>query len=850
MVTRRDFIKITAAGGALVSAGKTTRAHAAIREYLPDEGLALEKERKIPVFTDTDLVVVGGSSRAVAAAVAAAKTGTKVFLVAEMPYLGDDICGSFFYDVQEEEKLDALLAKKVFVEGKCLPTPLHVKTVLENELINHQVDFLYSSYVSDVLEDGAGQPAGVVIVNRSGRQAIRCKAIIDATHTAVAAQLCGASFQGFIPGNHQFTFSVVGSSPKNTKNIIRTESLSKPFVVNGREFEVARCIFNLPLADTSYPSLMHVEQTIRDQAWSPDQTDSSDLIWYIPSQSLVSRGKKNAAFTSAYPFPEANLQPDNIGNLWVFGPCADIDKGCIAQLMRPNYAMFLGERLGEIVGEKVKNRQSNGPVHVKPRKGNATTYGEVSEVLKPLRPLIHQQVVESPAGALPVIGRYDVVVLGGGTAGAPAGIAAARHGAKTLVLEYLHGLGGLGTLGLIGRYWDGFRGGFSAEVDKGVHDMAPEDHPRQLKDWKDAHLSDWKQEWYRQEIRKAGGVIWYGVMGCGALVEENRVKGIVVTTPFGRGVILSTVLIDSTGSADMAIAAGASYEYTGKNTIAVQGAGLGKMEPGDYYVNNDWAFIDDTDILDISRIYVQAKTKLAGNYDLVKLPQTRERRRVVGDYTVSVYDVINKRRYPDTISYHKSSFDTHGMIVDPYFVLSPPMERHTIYDADVPLRSLLPKGLEGIIVTGLGASAHRDAMPVIRMQSCLQNQGFAVGYLASVCCKESKPIRKVDIKKIQRYYHQVLHQDGEAPEECSADLATLILGNHLSSPAMLVIIPWQDWMAIDDTLKRPDADAERINVPAQTNFFWRYRIHLTIEKLLDADELNKRISELISQHGR
>lgn len=107
-----------------------------------------------------------------------------------------------------------------------------------------------------------------------------------------------------------------------------------------------------------------------------------------------------------------------------------------------------------------------------------------------------------------------------------------------------------------------------------------------------------------------------------------------------------------------------------------------------------------------------------------------------------------------------------------------------------------------------------------------------------------------DTAKIQRYYHQVLHQDGEAPEECSADLATLILGNHLSSPAMLVIIPWQDWMAIDDTLKRPDADAERINVPAQTNFFWRYRIHLTIEKLLDADELNKRISELISQHGR
>ncbi len=51
---------------------------------------------------------------------------------------------------------------------------------------------------------------------------------------------------------------------------------------------------------------------------------------------------------------------------------------------------------------------------------------------------------------LPVLGRYDVVVVGGGTSGAPAGIAAAKSGAKTLVVEYLYELGGVGTVGLIG----------------------------------------------------------------------------------------------------------------------------------------------------------------------------------------------------------------------------------------------------------------------------------------------------------------------------------------------------------------------------------------------------------------
>lgn len=749
-----------------MSVGKATEAHATIRNYMPDDGVVMEKERRIPLFTETDVVVVGGSSRAVAAAVAAAKTGSKVFLVAGMSYLGDDICGSFLYDQQKGEALDAVLAKKIFL-GKKMPTPLQVKTVLENELIDNGVDFLYSSYITNILEDDTGMPAGVVIVNRSGRQAIRCKAIIDATHTAMVAGLAGGNFKGFIPGNQYFNFTVVGNAPKDDRSILKAETLAVPFSVNNKNYALTRYTFNLQLKDQSYASLAEIEQVIRDKTWDADQVDSSDLLWYIPSQSIVSQGEANKQLGSVYPFPEKNIQPKGIDNLWVLGPCADFDRDSVSSCMRPVKAMFLGERLGEIVGEKAKKMAIASSLKVKTNKANGSGYGEVKELLQPLRPLIHKSYVDSPTGALPVLGDYDVVVLGGGTAGAPAGISAAKHGAKTLALEYLHGFGGLGTLGLIGRYWDGFRGGFSAEVDKGVRDIAPADHPRQLKDWKDAALSDWKQEWYRREIRKAGGEIWFGVMGCGALIEGNQVKGIIVTTPFGRGVIRSKVLIDSTGSADMAIAAGAAFEYTGKKTIAVQGAGLGKMDPGDYYVNNDWAFIDDTDIMDVSRIYVQAKTKLAGHYDLVKLPQTRERRRVVGEYTVSVYDVINKRRYPDTISYHQSSFDTHGMIVDPYFILSPPMERHSIYNADVPLRSLLPKGLEGILVTGLGASAHRDAMPVIRMQSCLQNQGYAVGYLAATCCKENKSLRKVDIKKIQRHLVQV----GNLPDRVLSDKA-------------------------------------------------------------------------------
>jgi ribulose 1,5-bisphosphate synthetase/thiazole synthase len=734
----------------LASVGKVTDARAAVQAVLPDEGYVWEGERRIPVVADAAILVAGGSARAVAIASAAAVAGSSVFLVASLPYLGDDICGAFLYDRAEDEKPQTELARKLF-PSQDRPTPLHVKTVLEEELINNGVDFLYSSYVTNAVVDREGRIAGVVIANRSGRQVIRCKAVVDATHTASVAPLFGARRTPFQPGVREFQLTVAGNTPRNVDEASRTEPLS-PLVFNGKSYPVTRYTFSLAVHDASYASLMQAEQAARTKTWDPGQIDSADLLWYIPEEKIICRQSYEGGAASLRQIPEAAFEAKGVDNLWVAGPCSDIPRPVAAGVMRPLNALFLGAILGESIAGKTANLPMPADaVTVLPTTVEGVNHGAVGEILRPLRPSKRNEFVDSPDGALPVLGRYDVVVLGGGTAGASAGISAARQGVKTIVLEYLHGLGGITTVGMIGRYWDGFREGFTSVIDDGVRRMAPPGHSRQLEDWKEASPADWKMEWYRRELLRAGGSLWFGVLGCGAVVEDGRVKGVVVATPFGRGVILSDVLIDSTGSADIAIAAGAGFEYTGKHTLAIQGAGMGQADPGDYYNNNDWLFIDDTDILDVNRVFVQAKVKIQGHYDLVKIPQTRERRRIIAEHIISVYDVLTHRRYPDTISYHRSSFDTHGMVVDPYFILSPPLERHTIYDADVPLRSLLPKGLDGILVTGLGTGAHRDAMPVIRMQACLQNQGYAVGYLAATAVKEGKPLRKVDIKTVQRH---------------------------------------------------------------------------------------------------
>ena len=107
-----------------------------------------------------------------------------------------------------------------------------------------------------------------------------------------------------------------------------------------------------------------------------------------------------------------------------------------------------------------------------------------------------------------------------------------------------------------------------------------------------------------------------------------------------------------------------------------------------------------------------------------------------------------------------------------------------------------------------------------------------------------------DKAKTQRYFNTILKREGETPIECTAEIASQIVLRHLQANSMLTIIPLQDWLAIDDRLKRPDAEAERINVPADPHHYWRYRMHLSIEQLLQADEWNTRIRELIQSAGR
>lgn len=107
-----------------------------------------------------------------------------------------------------------------------------------------------------------------------------------------------------------------------------------------------------------------------------------------------------------------------------------------------------------------------------------------------------------------------------------------------------------------------------------------------------------------------------------------------------------------------------------------------------------------------------------------------------------------------------------------------------------------------------------------------------------------------DLSQTQDYFNSMLHRGGAAPHPLPGWLAKDIVSRHLTSPSMLCLLSLQDWMSIDEQLRLPDQNAERINIPANPRHYWRYRMHLTIEQLLAADDFNNEISTLITHSGR
>ena len=674
----------------------------------------------VPVIADVDVLLAGGSVQGIRAAVALAEKGYSVFAAMPRNYCGDDPGSTLDFH-------SAVPDLELFPNfPRLLPRPMTVKRLLERKLVEHNIPFLYRCFPVRQVEDSKGNFAGLLLASRSGFAVVRAKVLLDGSMRRWSSVLAGAPRRPFVPGDYTVERILIGAPPPEDSDLEVTQ-LKPGFSFGEETYPTYRASAPFWFQKGDWAEMCKVETAMRQRCWSPEQVFSPDSCTFTLPSALAPE------FTACEKHP---FVTDAAGALEMLAVCHPDD-----HLSIPGEA------------------ETNDCAAV--RFDNWPRYRNCSKLPFRLRSI--------PAGP-----RTGVIVAGGGTGGAPAAVGAARSAARVICLEAACHLGGLTTQGRIGSYWFGNRRGYSCELDKSVAEMGQNDlYPAEGRKWN----IEWKQHYFLRAADRGGVELYFNTIAVGALRRGDLVCGVISASPDGCRLLEGSAVIDATGNADVAAAAGAKCEFAAPGEAALQGTGVSRANPHVGYANCDYCFVCDTDALDATSGWVRGREKYPEEFDIASVLGTRERRRIVGDLQLKPEDFLLGRCYHDTIVDAMSNFDTHGFTVHGLFLLKKTSEEPLT--AKVPYRALLPAGLDGILVTGLGISAHRDAMPVVRMEVDVQNQGFAAGLAAGMTSIHNLTVRNVDMQELKRMLCSVgnlpvsvlYEQDGFDPEQAVPEFA-------------------------------------------------------------------------------
>lgn len=391
----------------------------------------------------------------------------------------------------------------------------------------------------------------------------------------------------------------------------------------------------------------------------------------------------------------------------------------------------------------------------------------------------------------PVIGRYQVVVAGGGPSGVIAAVAAARSGAKTLLVERDAFLGGNGAAGLMTCY-NGFRNqrppdalqtvkgipaDYIAELVRlgGVTEVVPYPRPSHNAGIGDLpYCIGFDAEAAKiaslNVLQREGVTLRLHSWVAGPMLDGCRVTGIVIESKSGRQAIASNVVVDATGDGNVAARAGAPFMAPAEQgdrmpmSLMYQLGGLpasAQSNPGGIRIADRvvrWGPGFGGDGLDAENLtraemetrrklweQVQAMRKQPGQ-ESVYLAQTatgigvRETRRIRGEYVLTEQDAIRGVRFPDVIAISSNPMPSyHGRR---YFF------EHEGFD--IPYRSLVPQKIEGLVLTGRCISCEQAPFQSARSMAPAMAIGHASGCAAALAAKGGLDLRRLDVKLLQK----------------------------------------------------------------------------------------------------
>jgi len=379
-----------------------------------------------------------------------------------------------------------------------------------------------------------------------------------------------------------------------------------------------------------------------------------------------------------------------------------------------------------------------------------------------------RKVIAEPAREIPVIAETDVLVVGGGTAGVPAAVSAARAGADVLVVERYGYLGGASSGGLVITIPEDRQGVYTGEIEERLLAVDGARVMPERNDW-----LVWCPEllkWACVEMMEEAGVrMLCHTMAVGALVEDGAINGIVVESKDGRGAVRAKVVVDCSGDGDTAASAGAPFEKGDENgeMLAVtmmfmmhgvdeekwanekpsedpprrMGVCVTHMHPGEL---NVWGGrekgVDGTDPWSLTQCENTLRKQVvewvqwcrgnrpgcASAFLSHSSPQVgvRETRRIVGDYMLTEADWEAEAPFDDHIGY-------------------------AYLNKSVPYRTLVPQGVENLLVAGRCISTDHATQDPMRIIPPCMVTGHAAGEAAAMAVNADATPRNIEVAKLQ-----------------------------------------------------------------------------------------------------
>lgn len=753
--------------------------------------------KTLPVLYEGDIIVVGGSFAGVSSALTFAKAGYKVILIESNTYLGREITSTLrlWVNLRETniEEVPDIITSCIDVNNIAqikeeIPLkPDKVKLCLEDLLLEAGVKLLYSSIpVGIYFEDRTLK--GIIIGNKSSRQVILGKLIVDATETATVARLGGAIFEDEPSGYVKFrrVLEFIKVLP------ILEPSLSVPEfigITNNQIFLHQGYLGEGHILVEYELEFPHIEPNL--ETFTQREIEARIKGIELASYLLYNvKAFKNAVLASSSyklcgPYVTKMKAPvplwtTNLGNIKIrnfgeysfegfSGPIPGIlllQEATRLELSSPElfynpiFTSSLGKALAEGVIknwnsllDKIQSYKVSDTHLSRENYGDAIKNLEIKELESPQRGRNYNRVFVN-SEEIPVICKTDVLVVGSGTSGVIAAIIAAKEGVKVVLVDMNPNLGGTGTFGGVNTYWFGRRIGFAKQVMELVEN-AHKKLKYQIDNWvlKDLlynSLFQWNIEAkifaLLQEAEELGVKMYFNTIAIGSIMEENKIKGVIVGTNFGTYAILADIIIDATGDGDIAAFSGAKFSYGSFRDNIVMWYSLAQfIQPGRSQ-NNFTSMVDVSNIEDYTRAILVGRRLNQNCYDHGIYIAPRESRHIIGDVTITLTDQLLQRHWPDVIYLAYSNHDIKGKS-NSYWTLSGLIPPNLLIE--IPYRSLLPKGIENMLVVGKAISATHDALAAIRMQCDLENLGGIAGFISAKAVKEKKSLRKIDIGEIQ-----------------------------------------------------------------------------------------------------